>query len=1334
MEGPETSDALPDPPSSSWNAHLPPSPATVPQPSQEELLLLPAPSTLASNSNPAPNNESSLEPPHVDVRSALRSPARARTPISTTTSPLPTTPHGMPAGNADGTPLLGPAVPRSPDSNRPLNVTDALSYLDAVKMQFHDKPDVYNHFLDIMKDFKSQVIDTPGVIERVSMLFHGNPYLIQGFNTFLPPGYRIELSTDSRNMDTILVTTPGGTTSHKLSTFGADMRGSRDAMISGTSVPSPDGQPPFGLPPPPVLPVGIGSGSRPVTPNSHFPTLADMQYAGQQGAQTTAAASFLGNLSNMSNRAMEKTPGEFNHAIQYLNKIKERFADSDAVTYKQFLDILQTYQKEQKHLHDSQVYVQVQMLFKDAPDLMDEFRDFLPNVGGSSSHNAGEIRGILPNPATSSGAWAQTDAPAPEKATKAPSRRRKRPAGKDAADSSKAGGRSAKRARTNQKPEPQSPKFSSPFLVPTTPPPAHPHGHSQSGGAPHPLQPSNVVQVGGSSTTPEELLFFDRTKKALENNASYDEFIKLLNLFAAQIITMKTLVEHAESFLDIELMGQFKELLGWDDKQGKPEFGPPGSIRTGPPDPAVERVDRGQGPSYRRLPDSEIRLACSGRDQLCWSVLNDGWVSHPTWASEEAGFVAHKKNTHEDLLSKSEEERHEFQVHIEALSRTIALLEPLDARIEEMSADERAQFRLLPDLGGPSRTIYERIIKKVYGRDAGNEVMRALQENPSITVPVVLTRLRQKDEDWRRSQREWNRTWRDVEAKNFYKALDHQSASFKTNDKKLITTKHFVLDIEGVKESQTSARDGTGDKAFACGSVGPQYEFQFEDTLVLQDSVKLIYHFIDHSPSVYSHAERRSVEGFLGVFIPVLFMFQPHDFNAAYGPLSVGHEEDTAGDSLAAGDGADEGTKTSRDRSGKRQTSGGQSTAVSAGALRKRLLKTAQERSPRTKLKELPSRSAALTRSASPAASESPSGATRPKGSRLNQELGVDDDEPLRSNPEDIWIREFVTSAGAVKTGETPITRRPFFANTTFYALLRLVQVLYSRLLACKEIGVREAAQKHASLLANPVAVQLGLDEPNGPTAILAQAMEAVGDSRTGGETNVLYLYLLDACEKVFENELDQATFEEHMRWFFGTKAYLVFTLDRVITAIVKQVQTVMADSKCQELWQLLQNARHSGVISTHDTIRYRREAERHAGSDDHLYRFDWNRESRTLGVQLVGAQDPSVEEDDSARGRWQEYVASYVMMHPTEWVPARAKSRPVFLKRSMMDAEKGDEVATEMGMGVQVRADTYQLVYEGGGEDVLFRWRGREEDAVLRGRAAARDEERRRRLGRWCL
>ena len=45
-------------------------------------------------------------------------------------------------------------------------------------------------------------IDTMGVINRVSELFDGHTELIVGFNTFLPPGYKIEMNSTS---DTINV-------------------------------------------------------------------------------------------------------------------------------------------------------------------------------------------------------------------------------------------------------------------------------------------------------------------------------------------------------------------------------------------------------------------------------------------------------------------------------------------------------------------------------------------------------------------------------------------------------------------------------------------------------------------------------------------------------------------------------------------------------------------------------------------------------------------------------------------------------------------------------------------------------------------------------------------------------------------------------------------------------------------------------------------------------------------------------------------------------------------------------------------------------------------------
>ncbi|KAI0784958.1 hypothetical protein C8Q75DRAFT_776889 [Abortiporus biennis] len=1200
--------------------------------------------TIEQPTSDQPSGMSALEPVNASNPSS-----RPQTPLTKSKTLKPATPQGAMSAAVDA---LQPLASSGGDASRPLNVTDALSYLDAVKVQFQDKPEVYNHFLDIMKDFKSQMIDTPGVIERVSMLFHGNPLLIQGFNTFLPPGYRIDLTADTRNNGTITVTTPMGVIAQSTGMLAAPMRLPREpqpSLMPGGGMPSFSNSS-FG---PPLLPIGLGAGSRPATPITHIvphnPSAfvePPISYSPAPAAQTAAAANVLGNLGS---HAVERPPaGEFNHAIQYLNKIKLRYND-EPDTYKQFLEILQTYQKEQRHLQDSQVYAQVSMLFKNAPDLMEEFKDFLPSATNPSAQHAGLI-GIMPHPAaaiSSPNVWDQApETPlaltaGSEKGTKAPARRRKRATDKDAATGPKAGpSRVVKRAKHTHKPDGGSPKFSS-YDVPPSPPlmqtptqqPARPQATFQP-----PLGQTQGTSSGLNISNQEELLFFDRTKRALESSGHYDEFLRLLGLFANDIIDTKTLIERAEVFLGVgDLMVQFKDLVGWDDKYGDVEHGPPGSIRTCAPDPLAPRnPEDGEGPSYRRLPDAEIKLACSGRDQLARSVLNDEWVSHPIWASEESGFIAHKKTVFEDTLHRCEEERHEYQVHIEALVRTITVLEPLESRIEEMSAEERSQFRLKSNLGGTTRTIYEKTFRKVYGRDAAAEVMRSLQECPAVAVPVVLARLKQKCIEWKRNQREWNKTWKEVDAKNFYKALDHQGSGIKANDKKLMTVKNMVQEIEAAKSEQLSVN----------GRTGAVYHLQFEfaDTGVLHDSLKMIYSFLDHSQSQYSSQERRSVERFLRSFVPVLFMFSSHEFNEACGPLEPGHDDDHLDEA---------------DRPGQHSVSATHSSSgVPPGDLRKRLLKTVQENAPRKGTKESSSRSGG---------SSSPAPGSPLLDSKIVDGTGSSPSVNVRSIPEDTWIREIMTE-GYVAAGDTAVPIQPFFANTTFYTLLRLLQLLYSRLLICKEVGARHAREKHTSLLANPVAVDLGLDDPQGPAVVLSQIMDAVRSSSTAsGDENILYMYLLEACEKYFENDMDYGTFEEHLRWFFGTKAYYLFTIDRMIAAIVKQVQTIVSDHKCQEIWELLQKNRDLPSSTIYDVVRYRREAEHNVGSDDHLYRVDWDVNSRSLRIQLMGSEEPSVAGDGSKVERWREYVATYTMQQPTEWVKRpndNGKKRTLFLRR----------------------------------------------------------------------
>jgi Paired amphipathic helix repeat len=97
---------------------------------------------------------------------------------------------------------------------RALCVEDALMYLDQVKLEINDRPHKYNEFLDVMKAFKTQQIDVPGVIRQVSNLFQGNRRLMLGFSTFLPEGYTIEFVGDGTPV--AVYRAPGSNVAHIL--------------------------------------------------------------------------------------------------------------------------------------------------------------------------------------------------------------------------------------------------------------------------------------------------------------------------------------------------------------------------------------------------------------------------------------------------------------------------------------------------------------------------------------------------------------------------------------------------------------------------------------------------------------------------------------------------------------------------------------------------------------------------------------------------------------------------------------------------------------------------------------------------------------------------------------------------------------------------------------------------------------------------------------------------------------------------------------------------------------------------------------------------------------
>jgi paired amphipathic helix protein Sin3a len=70
--------------------------------------------------------------------------------------------------------------------------SNALVYLDHIKKELGEsQPSLYQDFLRVMSEFKSQSCDTVGVVSRIKAIFKDHPDLIREFNDFLPPGLQI---------------------------------------------------------------------------------------------------------------------------------------------------------------------------------------------------------------------------------------------------------------------------------------------------------------------------------------------------------------------------------------------------------------------------------------------------------------------------------------------------------------------------------------------------------------------------------------------------------------------------------------------------------------------------------------------------------------------------------------------------------------------------------------------------------------------------------------------------------------------------------------------------------------------------------------------------------------------------------------------------------------------------------------------------------------------------------------------------------------------------------------------------------------------------------------
>ncbi|KAE9449196.1 hypothetical protein C3L33_18906, partial [Rhododendron williamsianum] len=666
-----------------------------------------------------------------------------------------------------------------------LTTNDALSYLKEVKDMFQDQREKYDMFLDVMKDFKAQRIDTTGVIARVKELFKGHNNLIFGFNTFLPKGYEITVIEEEE--------------------------------------------------------------------------------------------------------APAKRTVEFDEAISFVNKIKKRFQNDDHV-YKSFLDILNMYRKEHKGI--TEVYHEVSALFTDQPDLLEEFTRFLPDTSATASvpqvpfsrqsfYRYDERSSVMAIPRQ-----APTDKQRRRERTTTPQTDRALSIDRSDMDDDKTVLKLQKdqrkrvekdsRERRNRDHDYRESEHESnrKFSM------QHPHDKRKSA--------RKVEDFGGNpalatyddkdalrSMYKQEFVFCDKVKERLSSSDDYQTFLKCLHIYSTEIITR---VELHNLVLDLlgqypDLMDGFNEFLERSENidgflagvMNKKPLWPEGrlskSTKVDDKDKEHRRETDGAKekdrykekymgksiqeldlsnrqcctPSYRLLPEDYPIPSASQRSELGAQVLNDHWVS-VTSGSEDYSFKHMRRNQYEESLFRCEDDRFELDMLLECVSSAAKRVEELLNRLNDNSISSDSPIRFEDHF----TALNLRCIERLYG-DHGLDVMDILRKNSSVALPVILTRLKQKEEEWNKCRSDFNKVWAEIYAKNHYKSLDHRSFYFRQQDSKNLSAKSLVAEIKEIKEKTQKADDVV--LAIAAGSrhpISPHQEFAYSDTDLHEDLQKLI--------------------------------------------------------------------------------------------------------------------------------------------------------------------------------------------------------------------------------------------------------------------------------------------------------------------------------------------------------------------------------------------------------------------------------------------------------------------------------------------------------------
>ena len=229
-----------------------------------------------------------------------------------------------------------------------IKMLKAYSFLDNVKQTFSDRPQIYNKFMEMMKELQGN----SEMVSKITDVLNGYPDLLEGFNAFLPSPAVSPTKTNSNSVETTIErpTSPIKTTSTSVtSTITQD--------ISPKTIPSPT--------------------TTPLPPSPSPPTMTMTMTASETSMAPYTTSGGIGISVGGGGGTSPKT------ALMFLKNVKKTFT-SQPQKYEEFLTLLK--QLKDKRSNTQEVYFKAAALLKDYPELTRDFSKFFPFDNQHQTH------------------------------------------------------------------------------------------------------------------------------------------------------------------------------------------------------------------------------------------------------------------------------------------------------------------------------------------------------------------------------------------------------------------------------------------------------------------------------------------------------------------------------------------------------------------------------------------------------------------------------------------------------------------------------------------------------------------------------------------------------------------------------------------------------------------------------------------------------------------------------------------------------------------------------------------------------------------------------------